>query len=118
MAHIFRCLLISLGLLVVSSFGANKCLKADPCLCTLDEFFFIDISQVNLGPVFLEDRLGNFSYFFAGCQDREFNPTDYQLVTNTTLKSVSVSSSAICILDCFKGRISCRGSILRKEFEV
>ncbi|ENN70493.1 hypothetical protein HUJ04_007936 [Dendroctonus ponderosae] len=90
MANISYCLLISLTLLVVSSSGANKCLKADPCLCSLDDYFFIDISQVSSGPVFLEDRLGNFSYFFAGCQDREFKSTDYQLFTNTTLKGVSL----------------------------
>jgi len=71
--------------------SASKCMKQSPCSCNIDEYSFISLSQLHPSKGdFFQDSESKISYFFSGCEDKEFKPKEYNVVSNETIPSVSL----------------------------
>ncbi|CAG9773738.1 unnamed protein product [Ceutorhynchus assimilis] len=61
----------------LKSARADQCIHQDPCSCTVDEYTVISLRELVPDKTLFEDRKGNYSYFFSGCEDKTFKGDNF-----------------------------------------
>ncbi|KAJ8946175.1 hypothetical protein NQ318_004429 [Aromia moschata] len=108
---------IVLSLIITTTFSVNcssnnKCVKESSCRCRKDEYSYIDITSVVGDNPYLEDIHGDFTFYFLGCNDKEFNA----IISKNNCTGLPIKSSLI-MYNSSNNSCSAIGSASNIEFE-
>ncbi|XP_066140575.1 uncharacterized protein [Euwallacea fornicatus] len=114
MAKILYCVLI---FSILSVCSATVCTDHTSCSCNLDAYSFINITHLEppKGGFFQDGEMTESTdviYFFAGCQDRKFNPKDYNFV------NVTITPESASLIKCSSSIITINGTTVKQNCEV